>query len=138
MTRTLIALVLLAVLGACTRQPDRSAPRPTAGRDPHIAAADAFTKRYAQSRLEGWHVRGRAAGPPDCTVLFVETSLIMEDSMIEAMQYGAGAYDMVQGGVERFCRDKAFRGAVYRDPSGRIWRYGHVTRDEAESVQPCQ
>ncbi|HYC60322.1 MAG TPA: hypothetical protein VEK79_12235 [Thermoanaerobaculia bacterium] len=102
----------------------------------HIKHADHFTERYAQSRLARWNVHARAAGR-DCAVLFVETSMILEDSMIEAMHYGAGAYDIHEGGVQQFLRERAFRGVAYKDRSGRLWTYGAVTPAEAEGLTPC-
>jgi hypothetical protein len=97
--------------------------------NPHAAAARLFTQRYAQSRFRAWHVRATAAGR-DCDVLLVETSIVLEDSMIEAMHY--------DGGVQRFCREGSFRGVAYKDSSGRLWTYGGVTAAEAETLQPCR
>jgi hypothetical protein len=88
----------------------------------HVAAAQTLTQRYARSRLAEWHVHASAAGS-DCSVLFVETGVIMEDSMVEALHYGLGAYDVVDGGVRRFSREHKFRGVAYRDSTGRVWRY---------------
>jgi hypothetical protein len=103
----------------------------------HAAAADHFTERYSRSRLSAWNVRADAAGR-DCAVLFIEASLILEDAMVEAMHYGAGAYDIYDGGVQQFCRDRAFRGAAYKDSTGKIWTFGAVTEAEAESLKRCR
>lgn len=119
---------ILAVL-SCT-------PKPAARENIHVKHADLFTQRYAQSRLARWNVHASAAGR-DCAVLFVETSMILEDTMIEAMHYGAGAYDIHEGGVQQFLRERAFRGVAYKDRSGRLWTYGAVTPAEAERLAPC-
>ena len=111
---------------------DRSA---APGRHAQIAAADALTKRYASSRLASWQLRASAAGR-DCAVLFVQTPIVLEDSMVEAMHYGGGAYGVYAGGVRQFVRDRAFRGVAYKDASGRIWTYG-VAPHEAEELVPC-
>ncbi|HEY0159889.1 MAG TPA: hypothetical protein VGF28_21570 [Thermoanaerobaculia bacterium] len=105
--------------------------------DVHVAAADTFTTLYSRSRLSGWKVEARAASA-DCSVLLIETSIVMEESMIEAMHYGAGAYDVYDGGVQKFYRDRGFRGVAYRDSSGTVWRYGAVTEREAETLAPCR
>ena len=118
--------ILLCVLLSCETQND--------GR---ITAATSFTQRFSKSRFATWHVRARAAGK-DCGVLLVETSMIMDESMIEAMHYGAGAYDVYRGGVQQFSRDRSFRGVVYRDPSLRTWTYGATNSIEAESLRPCR
>ena len=105
--------------------------------DVHVAAAQTFTHLYAKSRLSGWKVHARAAST-DCSVLLVETSIVMEESMIEAMHYGSGAYDVYDGGVQRFYRDRGFRGVAYRDTTGAVWAYGDVTAREAETLAPCR
>jgi hypothetical protein len=105
--------------------------------DVHVAAADTFTTIYSKSRLSGWKVTARAAST-DCSVLLIDASIIMEDSMIEAMHYGSGAYDVYDGGVQRFYRDRGFRGVAYRDSSGALWTYGAVTALEAETLAPCR
>lgn len=111
-------------------------PRPhTTGK--HVADASFLTDRYAHSRFAGWKVRSSARGR-DCDVLFVETDMVMEDSMVEAMHYGAGAYGVVDGGVQRFCRDRSFRGVAYKDSSGRIWAYGNVTAQDAATLPRCR
>lgn len=122
------AIAILTVL-SCT-------PNPATSHDLRVRDADLFTQRYAQSRLARWNVRASAAGK-DCAVLYVETSMILEDSMIEAMHYGAGAYDIHDGGVQQFLRERAFRGVAYKDRSGRLWTYGAVTPTEAERLARC-
>ena len=105
--------------------------------DGRITAASSFTDRFARSRFADWHIHAKAAGE-DCAVLLVETAMIMDESMIEAMHYGAGAYDVYSGGVQQFCRERAFRAVVYRDPSLRTWTYGAVNATEAETLRACR
>jgi hypothetical protein len=126
---TIRCLMILALLAATCE----SRPRPSSN---HVAAANVFTARYAHSRFAGWKVRASARGR-DCDVLLVETDMVMEDSMVEAMHYGAGAYGVIDGGVQRFCRDRAFRGVAYKDSSGRIWAYGDVTAQDAATLPRC-
>ena len=102
----------------------------------HVVSANVFTNRYAHSRFAGWKIRASARGR-DCDVLLVETDMVMEDSMVEAMHYGAGAYGVVDGGVQRFYRDRSFRGVAYKDSSGRIWAYGDVTAHDAATMPRC-
>lgn len=123
------AVLLLAAVLACQSQ-DRMR------NDGHVADARLFTDHCERSRLAKWNVRATAAGR-DCGILYVRTSIILEDSMIEALHYGAGAYAVVRGGVQQFSHDRAFRGVAYQDSSGRIWTFGNVTDDEAHSLQPC-
>jgi hypothetical protein len=104
-------------------------PRPNA----HVAAANLLTQRYATSRFAAWRIRATARGN-DCSVLVLQTSIILEDSMIEAMHYGAGSYDTYDGGMQQFTRDHRFRGVAYKDISGKIWTYGPVSRKEAEAA----
>jgi len=105
--------------------------------DNHVAAANVFTVRYAHSRFAGWKIRATARGR-ECDVLLVETDMVMEDSIVEAMHYGAGAYGVVEGGVQQFYRDRSFRGVAYKDSSGRIWAYGNVTAQDAATLPRCR
>jgi hypothetical protein len=133
MNRKAIGIVLvIAIAASC-----QSKPRPAKDNDLRVAAASRFTERSAQSRLAAWNVRASAAGQ-SCDVLLVETSIILEDSMVEALQYGAGAYAVVPGGIERFYGEHSFRGVAYKDASGRVWTYGHVTAAEAETMKRCE
>jgi hypothetical protein len=128
----MIPLLLSAiVLFGC-----ESHPRATTDNE-RVAAANAFTDQYAKSRLARWNLKARAAGP-DCSVLLVDTSLILEDSLIEALHYGAGAYAVQEGGVQGFCRQRTFRAAVYHDRSGRMWTFGDVQPSEAPGLKPCR
>lgn len=126
---TIRCLMILALLAAMCESRPRSSSN-------HVAAANVFTDRYAHSRFAGWKIRATARGR-DCDVLLVETDMLMEDSMVEAMHYGAGAYGVVEGGVRRFSRDRSFRGVAYKDSSGRIWAYGDVTAHDAATMPRC-
>ena len=106
-------------------------------RDERIAAASQLTKRCAASRLAKWNIRGIAAGA-DCSVLLVETSMVLDDSLVEAIHYGTGPYAVVEGGVRQFTRVRAFRGVAYRDRIGRVRTYGDLTHTEAEELRPCR
>ncbi len=103
----------------------------------HVSAAEAFTRRFSESRLSEWKVRAAAAGK-DCSVLLIQTSIIMEDSLVEALHYGSGAYSVYDGGVQSFYRHRAFRAAVYKDSTGKIWTYGATTTTEAKSLEHCR
>lgn len=124
-------MTLFAVM-AC-----KSNSRPPAEQQRRISAASAFTKVYANSALAQWNVRGTAAGK-DCGVLFVATSIIMEDALVDALHYGAGAYDIYPGGVKNFSREASFRGVAYRDATDKVWTYGAVTPEEAAQLAPCR
>jgi hypothetical protein len=126
---TIRCLMILTLLAATCESRQHSSSN-------HVAAANVFTDRYAHSRFAGWKVRASARGR-DCDVLLVETDMVMEDSMVEAMHYGAGAYGVVDGGVQRFYRDRSFRGVAYKDSSGRIWAYGNVTAQDAATLPRC-
>ena len=129
MTRTRLLLLSVALI-AC-----ESNPRPSPN-DLRVAATRDFTRQYARSRLAGWNVRASAAGR-DCDVLLVDTSVILEDSMVEALHYGGGAYSVDgSGGVEHFCRRKAFRGVAYKDTTARVWTYG-VSAEEVQKLRRC-
>jgi hypothetical protein len=125
--RALIAVLITLAAAACNSS--QSA-------DVHVQAAELITRLYSRSRLSEWNVRATAAGP-DCRVLVVKTSMIMEDSMVEAMHYGEGAYDVYTGGLRNFMRERGFRGVAYSDPTGKTWTYDGVTSLEAEVLTPC-
>lgn len=103
----------------------------------HMTAARVFTSRCAASRLASWKVRADAAGG-DCGILLVETPMILEDTIVEAMHYGTGSYELYRGGVNQFSRARSFRGVAYKDGSGEVWFYGNLSRTEAESLRPCR
>lgn len=111
--------------------------QPLSPREQHVAAASLLAGRCASSRLAKWNIRGTAAGD-DCDVLLVDTSMVLDDSLAESIHYGSGAYAVVDGGVRRFTRERAFRAVAYRDRTGRVWTYGDLTRREAEELQPCR
>jgi hypothetical protein len=106
-------------------------------REKRIAAASLLTRRCAASRLAKWNIRGIAAGA-DCSVLLVDTSMVLDDSLVEAIHYGTGPYAVVDGGVRQFSRLRAFRAVAYRDRIGRVRTYGDLTQTEAEELQPCR
>lgn len=132
-----LLFLLLATIGCDSNRPPAGQTFHDATPDTanHIAAAHDFTDRYAHSRLAAWKIHAAAAGN-DCAVLTVDVSIILDESMVEAMHYGAGAYAAYGGGVERFVRDRDFRGVAYKDASGRQWAYG-LSESEAQSLQPC-
>ena len=132
----ILGMLLLTAVITCESNRMKS-PRKPSSSDGRIAAANAFTRRYAQSRFSGWNIRADAAGT-DCDVLLVRTSIVLEESMIEAMHYGAGAYDIYDGGVQHFCREQTFRGVAYKDASDRVWTYGAVSVAEAEGMTACR
>ena len=124
---------LLMTLALLTAMCDSRPAKP----NNHVTAANVFTNRYAHSRFARWNVRASARGR-DCDVLLVETDMVMEDSMVEAMHYGAGAYGVVDGGVQRFYRDRSFRGVAYKDSSGHIWAYGDISARDAATLSQCR
>ena len=106
-------------------------------REERIAAASLLTRHCAASRLAKWNLRGIAVGA-DCSVLLVDTSMVLDDSLVEAIHYGTGPYAVVDGGVRQFTRLRAFRGVAYRDRIGRVRTYGNLTQREAEELRPCR
>jgi len=136
MLRIGLAVLVVLVGGSCEPARFGSPSQPSSIHDNRVKAAAILTERYARSRLSAWNILAQAAGD-DCSVLIVETPIVLEDSMVEALHYGAGAYDVYHGGVQRFSRDRTFRGVTYKDGSGRLWTYGAVTQSEAEALAPC-
>lgn len=118
--------VTLLLLFSC-----RAAP------DGHVTAASALTRRYADSRFQKWNVRASAAGR-DCSVLLVETSIVLDESMVEAMHYGTGPYAVEGRGLQNFSREGGFRGVVYRDPTERVFPYGDLRDEDPRSLPPCR
>lgn len=132
MNRTSMAsLTGILLLSACELF-DR---RPKA--DPVRAAAAAnFTKRYSQSHFAEWHVRARPAGS-DCTILLIDTGVLMTDERIDAVEFGVNASEIVEGGAHGLAHDAKFRAVVYRDSGDKIWvRDGAVPNPSA--VTPCR
>jgi hypothetical protein len=136
-TSSVVRILLFTTLTAVRCNGGHAVPAPpTVPRGSHIANASLFTQRYEGSRLKPWHVRGRASGS-DCAVLFVETSVVMEESTVEALHYGSGAYNVVDGGVQEFLHTHGFRGVVYKDATGRSWPFD-VSAEETTHLAPCQ
>jgi hypothetical protein len=126
-----VLMMFVLITAACGSD---APPAPT--HHARVVAAQLFTQRFAHSRFAEWKIRANAAGS-DCDVLLVQTPVVMEDAMVEALHYGAGAYGVVNGGVQRFARDRSFRAVAYKDSSGRLWTYGDVTAARAETLKPC-
>jgi hypothetical protein len=124
--RTCILALLLLIAACGVRRPQ----------NPQVTAADELTRECSRSRFERWNIRATAAGK-DCEVLLVETAIVLDDSLVEALHYGAGAYDVPKGGVQQFFREKGFRGVTYRDASARVWSYGAVSAREEAGVTAC-
>jgi hypothetical protein len=137
-TASVIGLLLLVVGVTNDCSPGRVAsPKPPAAGNIRATAARLFTERYAHSRVTDWQLRARPAGA-DCAVLLIETPVILQESMIEAVHYGAGDYDIYPGGVQHFYEERSFRGVTYKDSTDRRWPYGAVTQAEADTLVPCR
>ncbi len=133
--RITTAALLVALMGlGC--HPPRTAGLSRSARA-HIDAARNFTDRYSRSRLAAWNIRASAAGA-DCDILKIEIPIILEDSMVEAIHYGAGSYNVYAGGVQHFSLERTFRAVSYKDASGRVWTYGSLSRNQAEALMPCR
>jgi hypothetical protein len=131
---TILLLATMTVIACESHRADP--PRiPIADLD-HADSIDRFNQLYAKSRFSHWNMHASAAGSR-CDVLFVQAAVLLDEPMIEALHYGAMTYDMYEGGVRQFSRDRAFRGVTYTDPSGRIWTYDAVDIREAEKLTPC-
>jgi hypothetical protein len=124
-----IALLAALTLMACHSN-SQSAAR-------NALEARTLTQLYTNSALASWKVRAAAAGR-DCRILHVKTSIIMEDAMVDALHFGAGAYDIYEGGVHSFSTERAFRGVAYTDATGKMWTYDAVTAREADRLEPCR
>ena len=105
----LLTLFAATTLVACHRHVAlRRAERDT------IAEARTLDKKYQQSVLAPWDIHVWAADA-DCKVLWVQTSVVMTDEMIDAIHYGGGEYGVTPGGFGRFYREHGFRGVIYKD-----------------------
>jgi hypothetical protein len=136
--RTILVTLLIIGAARCERTTAPAAHIETSNsKQAHTASAALFTAQCARSRLAKWDIRADATGA-DCGVLLVETPIVLEDSMVEAMHFGTGAYDVFEGGVQHFSRDRAFRGVAYKDGSGRIWTYGSVAPAASRELRPCR
>jgi len=105
--------------------------------DHHAADANVLTERYAASRFREWHIRATATGR-DCAALVIDAHILLDESMIEAMHYGAGSYDTLKGGLKQFMLDHDFRGIVYKDVSGRVWTYDDIKQREIDGEVVCR
>ncbi len=132
--RLMTIAVLALAIAHCGEKPH--SPTREAAKE-HMFAARILTSRYASSRLASWNVHADAAGN-DCRILLIETPMILEDTIVEAMHYGTGSYELFRGGVNQFSRARAFRGVAYKDGSGQLWFYGDLSRAEAEALRPCR
>ncbi|HEX8617247.1 MAG TPA: hypothetical protein VF911_06655 [Thermoanaerobaculia bacterium] len=128
MHRMLGIALFITFTAACN--PDRQ-------NNAYVVAAENFTQRCSKSRLAPWNVRAAAAGA-DCEILVVQTSIILEDSLVEALHYGTGNYGIYDGGVQNFSRNSEFRAVAYKDSTGAVWTYGATTADEAKTLKPCR
>ena len=128
---TSIVLLLAAASLSC-----ESNSRPSQDQE-RVHAAVVFNHLYSQTGLAQWKIHARAAGT-GCSVLLVETSIIMEDAMVEGLHYGAGAYDAYRGGVEQFLHDRSFRGVVYRDSTKKSWMFGEITDPDVAAMTMCR
>jgi hypothetical protein len=138
MKRTLLPIIAAALaltVISCGSEPLE--PKTAVGTETHVRDAQMFTDLYSGSRLSAWNVRATAAGV-DCAVLFVTTTMLLEDSLIDALHYGSGAYDIYEGGIHEFYQRRAFRGVAYQDRSKRIWTFGRVSQVETTNLTPCQ
>lgn len=135
-TPAAITFALIAICSSSCKPHSPAPPPPSTTNGHRVSAAALFTSQYARSRMSAWDLQARAAGS-DCTVLFVQTPMIMDSSVVEALHYGAGAYDVYDGGVQRFYRERSFRAVVYKDGSERLWTYGAITAGEAEGLESC-
>lgn len=136
-TRRFLGLVLLTTLILAvasqirTAAPGRIEP-PVIHRN-HAADANELTVEYANSRFARWQIRGTATGDDDA-VLCVSVAIVLDDSMVEALQYGGGFYDVYGGGIQSFMKERRFRGVTYVDRTGRVWMYGIVSPTEARAA----
>lgn len=98
--------------------------------DTHVAAADLFTRTYAERKLEA------SVGGADCLVLIIDAEARLDDTLVESMQYGTGPYEKL--GVEELAEERRFRAVVYRDAAKRLWTYGATDLGEARSLPRCR
>jgi hypothetical protein len=143
--RNSVIVATLVVCAACTSDSTPTpplAPRASAtvvraplGEDQRVTAATDLARLYAKSKLAAWDVTAVAIGS-DCGILFVATPVVMEETMVAAMHYGAGSYRVIEGGIDRYSRQSRFRGVVYRDGSGMVWPYGDASK--TEPLTPCR
>jgi hypothetical protein len=105
--------------------------------DVQVANASALTRRYSDSDFKTWNVRASAAGR-DCRVLLVETSIVLDESMAEAMHHGTGPYALDGRGLNAFSAEDGFRGVVYKDSTNRVFHYGDLRDEDPHGLTPCR
>ena len=66
--------------------------------------------------------------------VFVQTPVVMERTMVDAMHYGLGSYRISDTSIDELYRARGFRGVLYKDGSKRLWVYGEVTEG---APAPC-
>ena len=113
------------------RPSSAAAPERPVDEDVRVTAAALFTSRYSRSGLS--HVSARAAGF-DCGVLLVTVGASANEELINAVHFDSSVYE---GGVAHFYQERSFRGVVYRDASGKLWKYGLVGEGEIAALTPC-
>lgn len=121
--RYLSVLLLLVAVTACDVNPDAKAP---------VAAAHELTQNYTLQELKAY-----AAGT-DCRVLLVRIRTTLDDAAVETMHYGDGESAAYPGGLQQFAEERQFRAVAYRDHDGRLWTYGSITRQEAQTMPVCR
>lgn len=100
----------------------------------YVEAADAFRRQCERTGNPGWKLRASAAGI-ECDVLWIESKVPLDTSMIEAFHYARPTSN--GNAVQLFSEAHRFRGVAYTDSNQRIWTYGAVTRDEVPALRPC-
>lgn len=140
--KTMFVTAMIMVFAACSSDvsPEAAVTRGTQPpaqpqRGARVVAAAELTRLYANSRLKDWQVRASVTGA-DCRVLLVQTPVIMEKTMVEAMHYGRSTYSVDGRSIDQFSHERQFRGVAYRDGSGNVWTFGEITNDETEP--PCR
>lgn len=121
--KRLSALALLLAAATCTYDPAATAS---------IEAARTVTRDYARQELQAF-----AAGT-DCLVLLVRAAAALDDAAVETLHYGDGESTPYPGGLQQFAERRKFRAVAYQDSTGRLWTYGSITRQEAQSLPVCR
>ncbi|MDQ3283039.1 MAG: hypothetical protein M3Q69_16690 [Acidobacteriota bacterium] len=107
----------------------------------YVESANTFTDHYGVSQLPAWQLHANAASAATgdtCDVLLVETPMVLDTTVVDALHYGTNQPESIKGGIQKFYRRAVFRGVVYKDSTGRTWTYGNVTEDEAQQLVPCR
>jgi hypothetical protein len=140
MRRLFGTALLCLTLAACETETPAAPPPPlplTKSSAPYREAARRLTQRYINSPMASWDMRASAAGA-GCNVLLIETGMVMETSLVDAIHYGVAAYSFLPGGVKQFGRTNSFRAVAYKDASHYVWKYGDITDAEAQALTPCR